>query len=91
MTWWEVRVSEFFFEHTATVLIAQGMPLENFFMRCQFTGFDKRGQFILLKGALSSPASPPLRLTDVVLAHVTALPEGMTKPALLSHLLLAVQ
>lgn len=91
-----IDAQEFFFDHAATVLVVQGMMLQDFFssdvyFQSALDGhvFD-HGPFIFLKGALSSFASPPLRLKNMVLARVTSMPKDMTRTELLGALLRAI-
>lgn len=91
-----VYIKEFFFEHAATVLVVQGMVLQDFFppdvyfKHAPYADPIARGPFLLLKGELSQPWDPPLRLKNMVLARVNSVPEGMKREELLGHLLRAV-
>jgi hypothetical protein len=49
------------------------------------------GPFILLKGELSKPASPPLCLKDMVLARIESVPPHMAQADVLAALLRSLQ
>jgi hypothetical protein len=93
--WWRVVLPSFMLGQTAGLLTLQGQKLQDFFssatrFRADVGHLGPTGPFLLLKGALSKPNNPPLRLIDVVLASVTRVPEGMKEDELLSKLLAAV-
>lgn len=98
LEWERLRIPTFFFEHAATILVVQGMVLQDFFppdVYFQNLGsLDEeplaRGPFLLLKGELSMPWDPPLRLKDMVLAKVTKMPKDMAREELLALLLRTV-
>ena len=88
----------FYFEHAATILVVQGMILQDFFppdVYWQSVVGGKRhaygpGPFLLLKGELSQPWDPPLRLKNMELARVISAPKDMKREELLGHLLRAI-
>lgn len=86
-----LQMPAFFFEHAATVLVVQGMVLQDFFppdVHFEKSGFIlARGPFLFLRGKLSSLMDPPLRLEGLVLARVHSFPESMSRDALLARLL----
>jgi hypothetical protein len=91
---WEcLQIPEFFIAPAAALLIAQGMQLRELFPDSSY--FITRpsnlvfsnGPYIFLKGQLTKPHSPPPRLLNVVLAHVTRAPEGMPMEKLMGLLL----
>jgi hypothetical protein len=95
LAWETIRSPAFYFEHAATILVVQGMVLQDFFPPdvrfVNVASLDEtpiaEGPFLLLKGELSMPWDPPLRLKNMVLAKVTKMPEDMTREQLLAILL----
>ncbi len=89
-----IQLDAFIFGHAAAVLQMQGMPLQDFFapdaefVDTQGSVFSL-GPYVFLKGELSQPWEPPLRIKNVVLAAVESVPEELTKEevhaALLEH------
>lgn len=84
----------FVFNHAAAVLQMQGMALQDFFPPDSYFLLNgdteipgARGPFVFLRGTLSGPWEPPLRIKNVFLAAVHAVPDGMTKEELLAFLL----
>ena len=83
------------FSHAATLLITQGMALQNFFpYDSQLFLYEKgdiahsvRGPFVYLRGKYTAPNDPPPRLQEVVLARVLKAPKGASKEAILAYLL----
>lgn len=81
--WDKFELDELVFSQAAAILIMQGMLLQDFFppdvlfqhVRCP--RIVHRGPFFFLKGALSKPQDPPMRLKNVVLASVTEAPPDM--------------
>lgn len=90
-----VEAETFFFGHAAALLVVQGMLLQDFFppdiyFASKAEGVLVRGPFLLLKGELSLPHDPPLRLKNMVLAHNISAPETLSREELLSALLDAI-
>lgn len=74
------------------MLVVQGMLLQDFFPPdvyfCHASGQSvAQGPFFLLRGTLSLPHDPPLRLMNMTLAKVESLPAGMSKEEMLGVLL----
>jgi hypothetical protein len=95
--WERVASPAFIFSQSAALLVLQGMKLSDLFpadVRFVLSHLEPyagpRGPFVLLKGTLSTPGSPPLRIRDMVLAHIREVPKGMTRPEVLAALLRAV-
>ena len=94
-----IRSPSFVFEHAAALLAVQGKYLQEFFSPWVYFQYKKagavsvvsHGPYILLEGALSKTYDPPLRLQNLVLAHVLSSPEDMSRDRLLAVLLHAVQ
>ena len=91
-----VELDELVFGHTAAVLVTQGAQLQSFFPpnACfRFGGINlSAGPYILLKASLAGRVLPPLRLWDVVLAHLLKEPpEDMKKDEFLGWLLGAIK
>ncbi len=95
--WESIESSAFVFSQTAALLVAQGMKLSQLLppdVRFDLSSVGVEGPtgpFLLLKGTLSTPDSPPMRLKDMVLARLTRVPVGMSEADVLSDLLRSVQ
>ena len=86
-----VAVGALVLNHAPAILVMQGLLLQDLFAPDTFFAFRgevlARGPFVLLRGTLSTPQDPPLRLKDVVLAAVERAPAGMTREEVLATLL----
>lgn len=93
VVWEKVLIEELLLGHAAALLIAQGMQLRElfpdsgYFITRPSNIVFSNGPYIFLKGSLTKPHDPPLRLKEVVLAHVTQVPEGTKMEALMGLLL----
>ena len=93
LEYWLHRIPELVLGHTAALLLAQGMRLQDmlapscFFRDARSGRVLVEGPYIVLAGTLSKPADPPPRVLDLVFARVRRMPSGMTKEQLLGQLL----
>lgn len=95
ITFVRLEIPELFFSHAASILLAQGMPVQDFFP--PDTYFAKagkklvRGPFVYLAGELSPLYDPPMRLQRTLFAALSHVPEGLSREEVLSKLFQAVQ
>jgi hypothetical protein len=80
LTWTRVDISALYMSPAVLLLVVEGMLLSQFFtsdveIRMQDTAVC-RGPYILLQGELSSIASPPQHLKNVILAADLAFDDG---------------
>lgn len=91
-----VEIDALLLHHAPTVLVLQGMLLQDLFMPdMHFIDQETkavlvRGPWVFLKGTLSERWQIPLRINDVVLAALEHVPEGLTREQVLAELLAAV-
>jgi hypothetical protein len=91
-----IDISELFFGHAASILIAQGMAIQDLFsMDSRFESEGHvlaRAPFIYLAGEYAALADPPARIKKAIIANIIELPEEISKREdLLAALLQAVQ
>jgi hypothetical protein len=83
IVWEKLSIKEFFFAPAAAILVAQGRPIQDFFPPDVMFAFIPKarilacGPYFFLKGRLTGPTHPPLRLIDLVLGCVVKCPEDM--------------
>ena len=78
-----VVLPELWLEQAPALLIAQGRAIQDFFPPDVYFRLEQskyiisRGPYFFLKGTLTKPHDPPLRLKGVTLAHVRSAPPEM--------------
>jgi len=93
--WW-VKTDALILHHAPTVLVLQGMLLQDLFMPDMYfldvnTNITLvRGPWVFLKGRLTERWETPMRIDEVTLAALEHVPEGLTKEQVLAELLAAV-
>jgi len=95
--WAEVRIEELALSQTVSLLVTQGLklqelfPMDAFFRRYNLEVVLEPGLHVFLKGELTPLHQPPPRIRNVVLGHLKAIPEDLTRDDLLSTLMQRVQ
>jgi len=74
LVWNRLDIERLELSHVSALLVIQGLPLKKLFEGVLFSSptFQFKGVYTLLRGGLSSPIAPPLRLEDIVLAEVVS-------------------
>lgn len=93
--WW-VKIDALVLHHAPTVLVLQGMLLQDLFAPDTYF-IDQNtktkivgGSWVFLKGQLTERWVSPMRIDDVVLAGLMHVPEGLSKEQVLAELLEAI-
>jgi hypothetical protein len=93
IVWNMIELHELVLCQAAGILVVQGKPIQDFFppdtrlVRADNQDLVCYGPFFFLKGTLSRPADPPMRLKNVVLGRVFSAPEDLSMEAVRGKLL----
>lgn len=93
LIWDSWKTTEIRIEHTASLMLLQGLEIQRFFsagVQLRSRNGVACGSFLFLKGELSEIWKVPLLITNVVLAKVQHLPKNLSSEELLGTLISSI-